>query len=99
MPPVGPFQVHRAAAFTPAGVQTIPLTLGADVDLTLPAGQTKGVMARAILIGNTGGNLEYFDGSGKGPYTKALAANERFDQLVSYVVKSGTTASTVSAML
>lgn len=97
--PSGPFKLHPAAGFTPGGVQTIPLTLGADVDLTAPAGPTGGYIARAILIGGTAGNLAYYDGTGAGPFVQALAANQLFQQSVSLVVNATTNAATVSAVL
>lgn len=90
------------AAFTPVGVETIPLTLGSDVDLTVSTangGQTRGYVARALLIGSTAGNVVFYDGLGNGPYTQAVAANQRLDTMVSYVVNSGTTAATISAIL
>jgi hypothetical protein len=97
--PAGPIkQFHPAAAFTPGGVQTIPLTLGSDADLTLTAGQTGGYMARAIQNGGTPGNLGFYDGTGAGPFVQGLAAYQLFEQSVSYVVNS-TTACNPSAVL
>lgn len=97
--PVGPFRFHPAAQFVPGGVQTIPLTLGADVDLTAPAGPTAGYCARAILVGSTAGNLTYYDMTGAGPFTVPLAANQLFQQSVSLVVNATTTAAIVCAVL
>jgi hypothetical protein len=85
------------ASFCPPNrdaVQTIPLTLGADVDLTLTTtggGQTNGYCARSILNGGTAGNLGYYDTLGQGPFVQALAAYERFPQGVSYIVNASTT--------
>ncbi len=97
--PSGPFRFHPAATFTPGAVQTIPLTIAADVDLTALAGQTGGWCARAILVGSTAGNLVYYDITGAGPFTQALVANQLFQQAVSQVVMTGTTAATISAQL
>lgn len=97
--PVGPFKLHPAATFTQVGVQTIPLTLGADVDLTDPAGQTGGYIARALLIGSTAGNVGYYGPGGTGPYVQAVAANQRLDTEISGIVNATTTAATISAML
>lgn len=100
--PAGPvFQFHPAAAFTPTGVRTIPLTLsGADVDLTLSSGPTGGYMARALLIGSASGNVVFYDMTGAGPFTQAVGANQEFSQTVSQVASTanGTTVA-VSAML
>ena len=92
-------QFHPAAAFTPGGVETIPLTLGADVDLTLTTGQTGGYMARAILVGATAGNIAFYDQTGAGPFVQAVAAYQLFLQSVSYIVNATTTAPAISAVL
>ena len=94
---------HPAAAFNPGGVATIPLNLGADVDLTVSTangGQTLGYCARALLVGSTAGNIKFTDLLGN-TETIAVAANQRIDQSVAYVFSSGngTTAATVSAIL
>ena len=73
--------------------------MGADVDLTSVSGPTGGYMARAIIAGNTGGNLAYYDMSGAGPYVVAMAANQRLDTAVSGIVNATTTIATVNAVL
>lgn len=99
--PVGPFKLHPAAAFTPVGIKTIPLTLTSDADLTSSSGQSGGYCARALLVGSTAGNIVYYDVTAAGPFTQAVAANQLFEQEVSQVMSTGngTTAATVSAVL
>lgn len=97
--PAGPFVLHPARFWNPTGIQTIPLTLGSDVDLTLPAGQTGGICARAIKIGNTGGNLGFYDATGAGPFVQAVQVGELFKTEVSLIVNATTSCSTVSAVL
>lgn len=97
--PIGPFKFHPASGFNPQGVRNVPLALGADVDLTDPAGQTGGYMARAVLIGSTAGNLGYYDQFGLGPFVQAVAANYQTPFSVSAIVNATTTAATVSAVL
>jgi hypothetical protein len=92
--PAHPIRLNPAVGWTPGGIQTIPLTLGADVDLTVPTasgGQTNGYCARFIQNGGTAGNLVFYDLVGTTQYTVALGANQFLSQGVSYVVNSGTT--------
>ena len=92
--PANATQFNPAWAYVTTGIQTIPLALGADVDLTLSTangGQTNGYCARAILNGNTAGNLGYYDINGQGPFVQQVAANQLFEQSVSYIVNATTT--------
>ena len=94
----GVIQLHRAVAFTPGAIQSIPLTLGSDVDLSSPSGQTGGISARAILNAGAAGNFEYYDLNNAGPYTIAMAANQELPLGFCYVVNSGTTITPVAQL-
>jgi hypothetical protein len=97
--PAHPIRQHPAVGWQKTGIQTIPLTISADVDLTSPNGPTNGYCTRWILNGGEAGNLIFYDMLGQGPFTVALAANQLLQQSVSYIVDSGTTAGPISAVL
>lgn len=97
--PVGPFKFTPSSLWIPSGVKTIPLVLSADVDLTASAGQTGGYCARRLMVGATAGNVVFYDITGAGPFTQAVLANTVFEQSISGIVQSGTTAVNLSAVL
>lgn len=94
----GPIKLAPSAQFNAVGVGFRAITLAADVDLTLAAGQTGGYSARAVAIGGTGGFLSAIGLDGVA-FVAPVAANTTFQCGICFITFSGTTCTPVGVIL